>query len=50
MTIEDINRSLAVAHKQLIRARSRNDQVNGDLWAAIEERLVQQKAKKLGLD
>ena len=50
MNLEDINKALAIAHKELIRARSRDDQVNVDLWSVIEENLVNQKAKKLGLD
>jgi len=50
MNLEDINKALAVAHKELIRARSRGDQVNGNLWSVIEENLVNLKAKKLGLD
>ena len=50
MTVDDINKALAVAHKELINCRRKGDDVNADIWAQIESNLANQKAAKLGLD
>ena len=50
MTLSDISKAIDVASRELLRARSRGDHVNADIWASIETRLVDLKAKRLGLD
>ena len=49
MTIEDLNKAIATATKELIECRRKGDNVSADIWAQIETNLVNQKARRLGL-